>query len=59
MSDSQELSTTTLGETANFMAWQAEEPDGETTFHVELGQVTLHFFDEEWQEFLDLVRSLA
>lgn len=59
MSDSQELNTTTLGETANFMAWQAEEPDGETTYHVELGQVTLHFFDEEWQEFLDLVRSLA
>jgi hypothetical protein len=54
-----DVNTSTLAETANFMAWKAEEPDGESTFHIELGQVTLHFFEEEWTEFLELVRSVG
>lgn len=58
MTDS-DVNTSTLAETANFMAWKAEEPDGESTYHIELGQVTLHFFEEEWTEFLDLVRSVS
>lgn len=55
MDDSLEPQTTTIAETDNFLAWRAEEPDGETTFHLELNNVTLHFFKEDWQEFLDLV----
>lgn len=55
MDDSYEPQTTTIAETDNFLAWRAEEPDGETTFHLELNNVTLHFFKEDWQEFLDLV----
>ena len=51
--------TQTMAETDNYLAWRAEEPDGETTFHLELNSVTLHFFQEEWTEFLDLVRLLA
>ncbi|HEX5837547.1 MAG TPA: hypothetical protein VFY26_06930 [Anaerolineales bacterium] len=51
--------TQTIAETDNFLAWKAEEPDGETTYHVELNNVTVHFFEEEWTEFLQLVRSLA
>lgn len=54
-----ELKTKTLAETSNFIAWQAEEPDGEVTYHLELNNVTMHFFDEEWKEFLELVRALA
>ena len=53
-----EPSTETIAETENFLAWKAEEPDGETTYHVELNNVTVHFFEEEWTEFLELVRSL-
>lgn len=48
----------TLTETENYMAWRAEEPDGETTYHLELNNITLHFFQEEWDEFLKLVRAL-
>lgn len=55
MTDSFEPETSTIAETDNYLAWKAEEPDGETTFHLELNNVTLHFFKEEWQEFLDLV----
>ena len=55
MDETNEPKTETIAETENFLAWKAEEPDGETTFHLELNNVTLHFFKEEWQEFLDLV----
>ena len=34
--------TEVIAETEEFMAWRAEEPDGETTFHLELNNVTLH-----------------
>lgn len=55
MEDSYEPTTTTIAETENYLAWKAEEPDEEVTYHLELNNVTLHFFKEEWQEFLDLV----
>jgi len=50
--------TETIAETDNFLAWKAEEPDGETTYHIELNNVTVHFFNEEWTEFLQLVKNL-
>lgn len=50
--------TQTMAETENFIAWKAEEPDGETTYHIELSNVTVHFFEEEWKEFLQLVQDL-
>jgi len=56
--DHREPKMETLAETENYVAWQAEEPDGETTYHVELNNVTVHFFREEWEEFLELARGL-
>ncbi|MDH5606371.1 MAG: hypothetical protein OEY93_05745 [Anaerolineae bacterium] len=53
-----DINTKTLAETENYMAWQAEEPDGETTYHLELNNLTLHFFEEEWQEFLVLLAAI-
>ena len=59
MSDNHsEPQTQTLAETENYLVWKAEEPDGETTYHVELNNVTVHFFQEEWEEFLELARLL-
>jgi hypothetical protein len=55
----QEPKTQTIAETDNYLAWSADEPDGEKTYHLELNNVTLHFFSEEWQEFLDLVNKLG
>jgi hypothetical protein len=51
--------TTTLAETDSYLAWKAEEPDGETTYHLELNTVTLHFFEEEWREFLKLAKMIT
>ncbi len=53
-----EPTTETLAETESYLAWKADEPDGETTYHLELNNVTLHFFKEEWDEFLNLVHNL-
>jgi hypothetical protein len=53
-----EPKTETIAETDNYLAWKADEPDGEVTYHLELNNVTLHFFKEEWDEFIELVRSL-
>lgn len=58
MTSTDEPRTETIAETENCLAWKAEEPDGETTFHLEINNVTLHFFREEWNEFLSLVKLL-
>lgn len=57
--DAMEPETNVLAETDEYMAWTAEEPDGETTYHLELNNVTLHFFKEEWDEFIRLARLLV
>ncbi len=56
MSDPQ---TEVIAETDDYLAWRVEEPDGETTYHLELNNVTLHFFREEWEQFLELVKALV
>jgi hypothetical protein len=56
--DNSEPKTVTLAETDSYIAWRAEEPDGETTYHLELNNVTLHFFKEEWEEFLELIEGV-
>ena len=48
-----------IAETENYLAWEVQDPDGETTFHLELGVVSLHFFREEWDEFLKLMKDAA
>jgi hypothetical protein len=58
MSQDHNIPTNIIAETQNYLVWTAEEPDGEQTFNVELGAVTVHFFQEEWDEFLKLIRSL-
>jgi hypothetical protein len=58
MTDESSVQTVTLAETATYLAWKAIEPDGEPTYHIELGTVTLHFFQEEWDELLELTAKL-
>jgi hypothetical protein len=59
MADEGGMRTTTMAETERYIAWSADEPDGETTYHLELESVTVHFFQEEWDEFLKLAAALA
>ncbi len=53
-----EPKTSVIAETENYIAWTADEPDGETTYHLDLNNITLHFFREEWTEFLELMQAL-
>jgi hypothetical protein len=51
--------TKTICETENYIAWLSDEPDGERIYHLELNNATIHFFSEEWQEFLVLAKKLV
>lgn len=55
-----DIETEVIAETDNFhyQVWRAEEPDGEMVYHLEINNVTVHFFKEEWEEFLKLIRQL-
>jgi hypothetical protein len=57
--DEFEPKTDLLAETENYLAWRVEEPDGEVTYHLQLNNVTMHFFQEEWDEFLALIEELG
>lgn len=52
------VNTETIAETEHYLAWVAEEPDGELTYHLELNNLTVHFFEEEWKEFIALAGEL-
>ena len=58
MTEGPEIKTTTLTETENFGAWKAVEPDGEVVYNLQLNNVTVHFFQEEWDEFIELIKGL-
>jgi hypothetical protein len=53
------IPTETIAETDNYVVWISHEPDGETSYHVELGSVTLHFFREEWEEVMALMEETS
>ena len=53
-----EVMVETLVETDNYSVWRADEPDQESTYHLELNNITVHFFKEEWDEFIELARRL-
>ena len=56
--DEQDFDTDVIAETEAYLAWKADEPDGESTYHLELNNLTVHFFAEEWDEFLQLAELL-
>lgn len=53
-----EIPTETIADTEHYLVWVSEEPDGELAYHIDLGPVTVHFFREEWDEFLTLMQDV-
>lgn len=46
----------TLGESENYAVWVSNEADlDEVIYHVEINNVTLHLFESEWEEFVDVM----
>ena len=59
LEDNSNPETETICETDNYIAWLSDEPDGERVYHLELNNITIHFFNEEWVEFLSLAKKLV
>lgn len=48
-----------LAETESYAAWMSQEEDGATIIHLELGQITLHFYRDEYEELAALMDAIA
>jgi len=59
MPPEQDTKITTIVETDDCFAYIAEEPDGENTYHLQINNVTMHFFNEEWLVALDFLREVV
>jgi len=46
-----------IAETEMYSILTTKDEKGEKLYHLELGNATYHFFEEEWEEFLELVRQ--
>ena len=57
--DDLEPETEQIASTDNYLVMRVEEPDGEVTYHLQLNNVTIHFFQEEWDELIILVQMLT
>lgn len=53
-----ETPTEILAESENYSMWISQDTDGEIQYHLELGGVTMHFFQEEWDEFVKLMKEV-
>ncbi len=59
MNGTDETKITTLVETEDSFFYTAEEPDGEITYHLQINNVTIHFFLEEWQSALEFLKKVV
>ena len=45
-----------LGESENYTVWVSNEADlNEVIYHIEIDNVTIHLFESEWEEFVDVM----
>lgn len=59
MNEQPETNINSLVETDDNFFYTATEPDGEITYHLQLNNVTLHFFIEEWQSTLEFLEEVV
>ncbi|MEZ4670488.1 MAG: hypothetical protein R3E39_21480 [Anaerolineae bacterium] len=52
-----DVQTESLAVSENYAAWMSLDPDGEVTYHIELGTITVHLFPEEWHEVVSIMRQ--
>lgn len=51
----EDVSVELLAESESFAVLRTRDIDGEVVYNIELGSVTLHLFQEEWDELLDIL----
>ena len=59
MDEDNETKITTLVESDDHFFYTAEEPDGEITYHLQINNVTIHFFLEEWQSTFEFLKKVV
>ena len=59
MAQMDELKTEMVASTERFYAMKASEPDGEETYNIFFDKVTVNFFQEEWDEFLEFAAEVV
>ena len=59
MKEDIETKIKTIIETDVWFAYTAKEPDGEITYHLQINNITLHFFNEEWQVAINFLREVV
>ncbi|MCD6356927.1 MAG: hypothetical protein J7L66_06530 [Anaerolineaceae bacterium] len=59
MENNRDTKIKTIVETDDCFAYTAEEPDGEITYHLQINNITLHFFNEEWQTALKFLKEVV
>lgn len=48
-----------LAQTENFMIWTVEDADGEPLYHLDINNLVIRFFAEEWDEFKRFAAAFA
>ena len=56
MDNGQDDMAEVIAETDRFVVWRTDE-EGELTYHIELGPLTLHLDEGEWRELISLINS--
>lgn len=59
MDEQPETNIESIVESEDNYFYTAQEPDGEITYHLQLNNVTLHFFTEEWQSTLEFLEQVV
>lgn len=60
MSNDDNLQIRSLFEGETYSVYRIEEEDGEVGYDLNLfGTITIHFLEEEWEEFLEVMHSLS
>ncbi len=59
MPQGDEMALVVLAETDNYAVLRGEDLDGEMVYNIELEGLTLHLFQEEWDELVQLITMAA
>ena len=59
MAEQTDVNIKSIVETDDNYFYTANEPDGEITYHLQMNNVTLHFFTEEWQAALTFLEQVV
>ena len=55
VNDSDEI----LAETENLIVWRSKDGDAGYIYHLEIGNISLHFVPEEWEELVVVMKSAS